>query len=280
MSVMVNRARRPRLDKRVGELVRYRELVRNLVIRDLKARYKNSVLGFLWSLLNPLLMMIVFTVVFTVMLPNNVPKYPVFVLCALLPWNWFSGSISGGLTSIIGNSNLVKKVYFPREALPLSVVLAQGVNFLLALPALFAMMLVFQVPFTVWILLLPVVMLVQLIFTLGIALFLAALNVFFRDTGVIMEVLLQAWFFLTPVVYDIMVLPESKMIMGHDVDVRRAAFILNPMASIIANYRVILYWGSPPAFDFLIRTAVTSLVILICGYWFFTSVASRFGEEI
>ncbi|MFN8483595.1 MAG: ABC transporter permease [Anaerolineae bacterium] len=280
MSVMVNRARRPRLDKRVGELVRYRELVRNLVIRDLKARYKNSVLGFLWSLLNPLLMMIVFTVVFTVMLPNNVPKYPVFVLCALLPWNWFSGSISGGLTSVIGNSNLVKKVYFPREALPLSVVLAQGVNFLLALPALFAMMLVFQVPFTVWILLLPVVMLVQLIFTLGIALFLAALNVFFRDTGVIMEVLLQAWFFLTPVVYDIMVLPESKMIMGHDVDVRRAAFILNPMASIIANYRVILYWGSPPAFDFLIRTAVTSLVILICGYWFFTSVASRFGEEI
>lgn len=280
MSVMVNRARRPRLDKRVGELIRYRELVRNLVIRDLKARYKNSVLGFLWSLLNPLLMMLVFTVVFTVMLPNNVPNYPVFVLCALLPWNWFAGSIGGGLSSIIGNSNLVKKVYFPREALPLSVVLAQGVNFLLALPALFAMMLVFRIPFTVWVLLLPLVMLVQLIFTLGVVLFIAALNVFFRDTGVIMEVLLQAWFFLTPVVYDIMVLPESKVILGYDIDVRRAAFILNPMASIIANYRVILYWGSPPAFDFLIRTAVTSLVILFFGYWFFTHVAARFGEEI
>ncbi len=280
MSVMVNRARRPRLDKRVGELLRYRELVRNLVIRDLKARYKNSVLGFLWSLLNPLLMMVVFTVVFTVMLPNNVPNYPVFVLCALLPWNWFSGSINGGLNSIVGNANLVKKVYFPREALPLSVVLAQGVNFLLALPALFAMMLVFRIEFTAWILLLPLIMLVQLIFTLGIALLVAALNVFFRDTGVIMEVLLQAWFFLTPVVYDIMVLPESKMILGHEVDVRRAAFILNPMASIIANYRVILYWGSPPAFDFLIRTALTSLVILVFGYWFFTHVASRFGEEI
>ena len=280
MSVMVNRARRPRLDKRVGELLRYRELVRNLVIRDLKARYKNSVLGFLWSLLNPLLMMLVFTVVFTVMLPSNIPNYPVFVLCALLPWNWFAGSLNGGINSVVGNANLVKKVYFPREALPLSVVLAQGVDFLLALPALFAMMLVFRIPFTAWLLLLPVVMLVQLVFSLGIALFVAALNVFFRDTGVIMEVLLQAWFFLTPVVYDIMVLPESKLILGHDVDVRRAAFILNPMASIIANYRVILYWGSPPAFDFLIRTALTSLVILVFGYWFFTHVASRFGEEI
>ncbi len=280
MSVMVNRARRPRLDKRVGELLRYRELVRNLVIRDLKARYKNSVLGFLWSLLNPLLMMLVFTVVFTVMLPSNIPNYPVFVLCALLPWNWFAGSLNGGINSVVGNANLVKKVYFPREALPLSVVLAQGVNFLLALPALFAMMLVFRIPFTAWLLLLPVVMLVQLVFSLGIALFVAALNVFFRDTGVIMEVLLQAWFFLTPVVYDIMVLPESKLILGHDVDVRRAAFILNPMASIIANYRVILYWGSPPAFDFLIRTAVTSLVILVVGYWFFIRVAGRFGEEI
>ena len=280
MSVMVNRARRPRLDKRVGELLRYRELVRNLVIRDLKARYKNSVLGFLWSLLNPLLMMLVFTVVFTVMLPSNVPNYPVFVLCALLPWNWFAGSLNGGINSVVGNANLVKKVYFPREALPLSVVLAQGVNFLLALPALFAMMLVFRIPFTAWLLLLPVVMLVQLVFSLGIALFVAALNVFFRDTGVIMEVLLQAWFFLTPVVYDIMVLPESKLILGHDVDVRRAAFILNPMASIIANYRVILYWGSPPAFDFLIRTVVTSLVILVVGYWFFIRVAGRFGEEI
>ncbi len=280
MSVLVNQRRQPTLGARIGQLWRYRELVRNLVMRDLKARYKNSVLGFVWSLLNPLLMMLVFTVVFTVMLPSSIEKFPVFVLCGILPWNWFATSMSGSVQSIVANSNLVKKVYFPREVLPLSLVLSNGVNFLLALLILFPMILIYRIELTPWVLMLPVLIVIQLVFTLGVALFVAALNVFFRDTGVIMEVIVQAWFFLTPVVYDIKVLPQHKVIMGIDVNVQRLAYILNPMASIIANIRDILYWSVPPGLDFMARTAFTSLLVLLLGYLFFTRLAPNFGEEV
>ncbi|MFN2219502.1 MAG: ABC transporter permease, partial [Anaerolineae bacterium] len=124
---------------RIRELYYYRELIRNLVIRDLKVRYKNSVLGILWSLLNPLLMTIVFTVVFTLMLRSDIPDYPVFFMCAYLPWSFLSDTVVGGTNSIVGNSHLIKKVYFPREVLPLSDVLSGLVNFLLALVVLFGM---------------------------------------------------------------------------------------------------------------------------------------------
>lgn len=280
MTILVNQGRRPALWARLTELWRYRELVRNLVLRDLKARYKNSVLGFVWSLLNPLLMMLVFTVVFTVMLPTNIERFPVFILCGLLPWNWFSGSVSGAVHTIVGNATLIKKVYFPREALPLSLILSNAVNFLLALLVLFPLMLAFHTPLTPWLLFLPLLILVQAIFTLGVALLLSTVNVFFRDTAVIMEVLLQAWFFLTPVVYEMKVLPEHKLIAGYDIEVRRLAYILNPMGSLIANYRDILYWGLPPGLDFLLRTAVTSLVVLLLGYLVFSHFAPQFGEEV
>ncbi len=280
MTVLVNQRRAPGLALRVAELWRYRELVRNLVLRDLKARYKNSILGFVWSLLNPVLMMLVFTVVFTVMLPTNIPKFPVFILCGILPWNWFSGSVGGAVHTIVANAGLIKKIYFPREALPVSLVLSNGVNFLLALLVLFPLMLIFQTPITPWLLFLPILIVIQMIFTLGVALIVATLNVFFRDTGVIMEVVLQAWFFLTPVVYDIRVLPQHKLILGYDVNVQRLAYILNPIGSIIANYRDILYWGLPPGLDFLLRTAATSVLVLVIGYWLFTHFAPQFGEEV
>lgn len=279
MTVMVNR-RQPRLAARLSELWRYRDLVRNLALRDLKARYKSSVLGFVWSLLNPLLMMVVFTIVFTVMLPSNIQKYPVFILVGLLPWNWFASSTSGCVQSIVGNANLVKKVYFPREALPISVVVANGINFLLAGIVLFALILLYRIPLTPWVLFLPVLIVVQFVFTLGLGLFLAALNVRFRDTSVIMEVVLQAWFFLTPVVYDMRILPEVKTIMGVDVEVRRWAYILNPIGSLIASYRDILYWTVPPGLDFVARTAVESFALLLLGYLFFHRLAPTFGEDV
>jgi len=123
---------------KVREFLSYRELIENLVIRDLKVRYKNSALGFLWSFLNPLLLMVVFTVVFTVMLPDvHIPRFPVFVLCALLPWNFFSTSLVGAVHSVTQNGHLIKKVYFPREILPISTVFSNLMNFLLALPVLF-----------------------------------------------------------------------------------------------------------------------------------------------
>ncbi|MHB1295284.1 MAG: ABC transporter permease [Anaerolineae bacterium] len=272
---------------RLRELGSYRDLVVSLVVRDLKVRYKNSVLGFLWSLLNPLLLMLVFTVVFTIMLPSDsTPSYPVFVLCALLPWNCFSAAVSTSVSSIVQNATLVKKVYFPREILPIATVLSSLANFVLALPVLFLLMAVFRVHFTVWIVYLPVIMLVQVAFTIGVALMLSTLNVFYRDTSVIIDVVMQAWFFLTPVFYPIDLIPEATTLFGLVLPLRRIVYILNPMASIVASYRSILYGftnGAPPAapaFDFFTRTAVTALLVLVAGYWVFSRYSPRFGEEV
>lgn len=272
---------------KLRELFSYRELIENLVVRDLKVRYRSSVLGFFWSWLNPLLMMTVFTVVFTVMVPNlAIPKFPVFVLCALLPWNFFSAAVTSAMNSIVHNAHLTKKVYFPREILPISTVLSNLVNFLLSLPVLFLFVVLFRVPLTPSLLFLPLIVLVQVAFATGVALVLSTLNVFYRDTAVIMEVVMQAWFFLTPIFYPAELLPEWKTLWGVALPVRRLTYILNPMASIIASYRSVLYGftnGSPPAppaLDFFSRTIVTSLICLIVGYAIFTRYAHRFGEEV
>ena len=260
----------------------YRELTRNLVVRDVKVRYKNSVLGVLWSLLNPLLMTLVFTVVFTVMTPtgSDIAYFPVFVLCGLLPWNFFSASVIGSTNSIVNNANLVNKVYFPREILPLSTVLAELVNFCLALVILFGMIFVFGISLTPWVLLLPLVIIVQVIFTIGIGFILATLNVFYRDTQQIMSVLMLAWFFVTPIFYSVSILPHNYQLAGITIDVWRWAHILNPMTSLIATYRVILYDGAPPAYDFLLRTTVTALAFLLLGIYVFRRYGWRFAEEV
>lgn len=266
---------------RLLELYRYRELIKNLVVRDLKVRYRNSLLGFMWSLLNPLGMMLVFTVVFTLMMPNNeIQKFPVFVLCSLLPWNFFRESVMGSITSVIGNSSLIKKVYFPREVLPLSITLSSLANFVLALLVLFAMLLVFRIRLTPWALLLPLVILTQLLFTVGLGLMLATANVFYRDTAMIMDVVMVAWFFVTPIFWDITILPQQRFVLGLDLNIRRLTYILNPMASLISTYRVILYNGARPALDFFIRTFATSLATLIIGYLVFARYSKAFAEEV
>lgn len=269
------------------DLLRYRELIESLVVRDLKVRYKHSLLGFFWSLLNPLLLMLVFTVVFTIMIPNMaIPKFPVFVLCALLPWSFFTSSVMGGIHSIVQNGHLIKKVHFPREILPIATVFSNFTNFLLALPVLFLLIILFRVPLTVWLIYLPIIMVVQLAFTIGVTLFLSALNVFYRDIGMIMEVLIQAWFFLTPVFYPAEIIPEWATLWNIALPVRRLTYILNPMASIIASYRSVLYGsidGSPPiqpAFDFFSRTVVTAFLVLCVGYAVFAHYSRRFAEEV
>jgi ABC-type polysaccharide/polyol phosphate export permease len=274
-----------RIWRHLLELWQYRELVRNLVIRDLKVRYRNSILGIFWSLFNPLLMMVVFTLVFTVMTPySDVKKFPVFVLCAILPWNFFSASVIGSIRSIVDNAPLVTKVYFPREILPISIVLANLVNFLIALTVLFVLIFAFQIPLTKWALLLPAVIVVQLIFTVGFSLIMATANVFYRDTQIIMEVLMLAWFFVTPIFYSGEILPRDYVIGGIHFDVFRWVNILNPMASIIANYRTILYGagngGSAPELYFFMRTLATSLTILALGALIFFRYSRAFGEEV
>lgn len=263
------------------ELMHYRELIVNLTIRELKARYKNSVLGFFWSLLNPLGMMLVFTVVFTVLMPNNqIRNFPVFLLCGLLPWNFFSAGVMTGTNSIVSNGNLVKKVYFPRSVLPIASVLANLVNFLLALIVLFALLFVFRIRLSPYVWLLPIVILIQTCFVAGMALVLSTLNVFYRDTLMIMDVVMLAWFFLTPVFYPIEILPRSYEVLGLTLNVHRLAYILNPMASLISTYRDLLYWGYRTDLDFFLRTTLTALIVLAFGFWFCVRYSARFSEEI
>ena len=265
---------------RIKELYDYRELIRNLVTRDLKVRYRNSVLGILWSLLNPLLMTIVFTVVFTLMLRSDIPDYPVFFMCAYLPWSFLSDTVVGGTNSIVGNAHLIKKVYFPREVLPLSDVLSGLVNFLLALIVLFGMILVFRVELTASVLLLPVVIAAQILFILGLVFFLSTANVFYRDTQHIMQVVMQAWFFLTPIFYPITIIPENANILGLTVNLQLWVRRLNPMASLVAAYRDILFRGAVPGLDFLFRTIITCVVIFVIGYLIFCRYSKVFGEEV
>ncbi|HZQ97590.1 MAG TPA: ABC transporter permease [Chloroflexota bacterium] len=252
-------------------LWRYRELVRNFVVRDLKARYKNSVLGFLWSLANPLLMMIVFTVVAVAVWHRDYRDFPVFFLSGLLAWNWCAGSVVGGTYSITGNAHLIKKVAFPRELLPLSLVLSNGVNFTLAVVPF----LLLAAAFGFWphplLLLLPVVMLVQVLFLTGVALFLGCLNVYFRDTEQIVDTMMLAWFVLTPIFYSVEDLTQQYA---------RWIYYLNPMASIISTYRLIFYYHSPPDAFFMLRMTVQALLVFVVGYLFFLRRAADFGEEV
>jgi ABC-type polysaccharide/polyol phosphate export permease len=230
-------------------------------------------------------MMAVYTIVFTVMQPAgnrdiSSTRFPAFILCALLPWNFFSSAVTQSVGSIVENANLVKKVYFPREILPLSVVLSNLVNFGISLIILFPMLFLFRVPLTPWVSLLPLIVLLQSFLTTGLALLLSTLNVFYRDTKVIMDVAIMAWFFVTPIFYPIDILPRSHEILGLTVDIHRWTRILNPMASLVAAYRDVLYWGRKVGPDFLARTAVTSLAVLIVGYVVFFKYSRAFGEEV
>jgi ABC-type polysaccharide/polyol phosphate export permease len=184
------------------------------------------------------------------------------------------------ITSIVSNASLIRKVYFPREVLPLSVVLSNLVNFVLALVILFAMLFVFRVRLTVWAFLLPLVIFTQLLFTLGLGFMLSTANVFYRDTAMIMDVAMQAWFFLTPIFYPIDILPKQRLVLGLNLNIHRLAYILNPMASLVSTYRVILYQGASPAADFFFRTFVTSAVTLVLGYLIFVRYSKVLAEEV
>jgi ABC-type polysaccharide/polyol phosphate export permease len=256
---------------RLAELYRYRELIYNLVARDLKVRYKNSVIGVFWSLLNPLVMSAIFTFVFTVLMPSGLPNYALYVLIGLLAWNWTVGAVVGGAQSIVSHGHLVRKVYFPTEVLPISTVLSNLINFMFALVPLFGLMLVLgQVPGP-QLVLLPLAILTQLIFLSGLALAASALNVPFRDTAAVLDVLMLGWFFLTPVFYRVEDLAGGWS---------RLMYIVNPLASIIANYRVLLYYNTWPDPLFMLRTLAQALLVLAAGYLVFSLLRDRLPEEV
>lgn len=260
---------------RTLQSVTYRDLLYNLVVRDLKVRYKHSVLGFFWSLLNPLLLMAVFTFVFTQLLPSGQakPAFPIFFLAALLPWQWFANSVTGTLGSIVNSGHLIKKVYFPRELLPVSVVLSNMVNYLLSIPALLLFMAFLRPVFNAHLLWLPLLIVTQALLLIGVGFFLSALNVFFRDTSVLVEVGLNAWFFLTPIIYD------AKDVAGQFANLM---YYLNPLASIIANYRDVFYYNSAASPDpwFMLRNLIECFIIFVLGYLFFMRFSRSFGEQV
>lgn len=271
---------------KLRELNQYRYLLRNLVVRDLKARYKNSVLGILWSILNPLFLMVVFTLLFSVLAANQIRDYPIFVLTGLIPWNFFSGSLTSGTMSVVGNSGLVTKVYFPREILPTSALLSNLVNFLFAFLVLIVFLFIFDIGLTIHALWVPAILLTQLIFTLGLCLLLSSLTVFYRDVLMILEVVLLAWFFLTPVFYSLELYGDMVTVIGVTFNPAQVMRWINPMASIIDGYRTVLWGtydsGGPAAMNpiYLLRTFVQAVIVLIVGYTVFVRLNPLFGEKL
>ncbi len=274
-SLEMSRARR--VWGAVREVADYTDLLRNLVVRDLKVRYRGSIFGFAWSLLNPLLMMAVFTLVFQVLAQyDEIHLYPFFLMAALVPWLFTAQALTSAMRSITSNAQLIKKVYFPRELLPMSAVLASFVNFVLAFVIFWLIGLLFGVGNSSAMLMIPLIMLLQLALVMGLSLILAMANVFFRDTEHLVEVGLLAWFFLTPIFYPISFVPNVTFL---GLDVHRWVFMLNPMATLTTDYRFAIMFGSFPIRHTIV-TIVVAAVALGFGWWVFRRFAHRFAEEL
>lgn len=255
---------------KIKEILEYKELIKNLVVRDLKVRYKRSILGVFWALLEPLILMILFTVVFSILLRIRIENYPVFVLCGILPWVFFSSALTYSADSIAGNASLIKKIFFPREIIPLTVIFSRLVNFLVSLLFLFIFMIVFKIKFTYCLVYLPLIVGIQLLLILGLALFCSSLNTFYQDVGFILQFILFGWFYLTPIFYPVSMVPERYFFL----------YMLNPMATIVHSYRNVIFYGAPPEGGYLVITVATSLVVFFIGITFFRRLESRFAEVL
>ncbi len=251
-------------------ILAYWELLSNLVARDLRTRYRGSVLGIFWSLLNPLLLMLVYTVVFSVIVRINIKPYPVFLLAGLVPWNAFAQTLTTATTSVTDNAGIVRKVFFPLEVLPLSAVLSTSVHLLISIGLLAALTLVFGVGIGLTILFLPLLLLFQILFTTGISLLLAGGQVYFRDVQYFLSVLITIWFFGTPIVYSIDLVPHRL----------RPFFEANPMAWLISSYQDIWFYHRPPGVLHLIGFAIVAVIVAVGGIMAYRAMSRRFAEEV
>ena len=257
-------------------LLRYRALIQSLVARELKARYRGSVLGFFWSFVNPLLLLLVYTFVFTVVLPGVHPPelepFALFMFCGILPWSWFSSSLLEASNVLIAGGNLIRKVLFPAEILPIVTVLAGLAHFCFGLPILAAFLVYYGVPIVATDLLwFPVVVLTQLVLTLGLALMLSALAVHFRDIRDLLANLLTLWFFATPIIYALSQAPPSV----------RRFLNFNPFTHLAVAYQEVLFRGG--AFDGwprLLAVGAASLAVLALGYTVFDRLRDTLDEEV
>ena len=263
----------PSLLAGLREILAHRELLWALGIREVRVRYKQSLLGVAWAAIQPLTMMFIFTVVFGrfARLPSEGVPYPVFSYAALLPWNFFSSGVSSAITSVAGGGALIKKVYFPRAVLPLSSMLTSAVDFLVS-AGVFGLLLAYYKVSVGWHLVyLAPLLLLQVAFMVGISLFLGAFNAYYRDVRYVLPIALQVWLYATPVVWSMTLVPAQY---------RTLYAALNPMAAVIEGWRAAVLRGSAPDAALVAAAAVTAGVVLLVGYRYFHYVERNFADVI
>lgn len=257
--------------KTVKEIFDYREMVYSLIRQDLRGRYKGSVLGFLWTFLNPLLQLMVYTFVFSAIMKQGIEDFYIFLFVAFVPWLFFSTSVSGGARAVINRQDLVKKMYFPRQILPIAFVTVNFINMLLSFVIVFLALAVSGrgIAFDKLYFLIPT-MIVEYVLALGITMLTAGLTVFFRDLEYILGIVTMAWMYITPIMYPESMVPEKY----------RVIFSLNPITPIIRCYRTVLYYKETPKLLDMGMSLLIALVILVVGNIVFERVQRRFAEEL
>jgi lipopolysaccharide transport system permease protein len=258
----------------VKNLFHYRELIGMWAFREIRVRYKQSVLGAAWAVLQPLALMLMFTFVFSQIarIPTDQP-YPIFSYTGLLPWTLFATSISFGVNSLINNMNLVTKTYFPREVLPFGVIGAALFDFLIASSIFVLLMVYYQIPVTIHFLWIPVFIIIQIFLMLGVILIGSALTVFYRDVRYVVPLGIQLWFYATPIIYPIKMVEEN-------LPQYRSLYALNPMVGIVQSYRDVILEGVPPNFTDLGIAAAVSVTLFIVAYIIFKRLEVLFNDLI
>lgn len=252
------------------KIYKYRELLKTNVKKEIRGRYKNSFLGILWSFLNPLLQLAVYSVIFGALLAGGDKTYHIYICVALIPWTYFTTTISQAAFTIIGNGDIIKKVYFPREILPISVVTSGAVNFLISTIIILAFVLGAGLGLTKYIILYPFVLLIQYILLLGISFIVSSITVYFRDLEHIIGVVLMAAFYATPIVYRLSDLPANLQVIMQ----------LNPMTHLINAYRDIFYYHQMPDMKILLILLGISVILTVIGYFIFKKLQKGFAEEL
>ena len=243
----------------IREIVHYRELIWALALKDLRVRYKRSVLGFLWALLNPLMTMIILTIVFSTVMRIAVEHYAVFLISTLLPWTFFSQALSYAVESIVGNGELLKKINIGKSVFPVAAVLANLINFFLSLIPLLLLLLVLRFPLHWTWVYLPIPLFGLILLTLGLGFFCAASNVFFRDVSHIVQIVLSAMFYACPIIYSLDFIAPKYHIF----------YRFNPMSYILNGFRMAIYYGMLPTAKSAAMSVGCGLVFLLLGYWVF-----------
>ena len=257
--------------ERVKEIYAYREMIFSLIKRDLKGRYKGSVLGFLWTFLNPLLQLAVYTMVFSTIMRAGIEDYYLFLFVALIPWIFFSTSLTGGASCILAQQDMVKKIYFPREVLPIAYVTSQFVNMLLSFLVIFLVLVLAGYSLLLEaVCCLPLIMAVEYILALGFTMIMSAATVYIRDLEYILGIFAMLWMYLTPVLYEIEQIQEKL----------RFLIYLNPMTGIILCYRDILYYKRLPKFSNMGIACGIGITFFILGFYVFNKLQKRFVEEL